>query len=278
MKPRNSIARFMDHMSRLSYQSLFRLWLANIFIFGILATGMSYIPGNGPEKIAGTLGDRFLDGLYYSVIIATNTGIGDILPFGASRLFAAIESVTGLFLFAVLITKLMSRRQDVALREVHKLTFDSTFHNIREDLHTIRKDFDRIERCIDDGKEMPHDGWQDLAVGYEQIANLMTEIPHFYSTESRLYVIDEHREELLLEAIHRTFSRLNHLLETLSKKKIAWTQNEESIVSLREMITMTKENIPHWRERSPHTHTAKFEGLQHIIESIEHRLQKSLPL
>ena len=271
------LVRFMDRLNNLSYHAIFALWAGNIVLFAGIYVVLSYAPGNGPD-LAGATDARFWNGLYYSVITATNTGYGDILPIGISRFFAALETISGLFLFAVFVTKLMSRRQDIALRDVHRISFENTFHNIREDLHVVRTDFDHIMLVAEERRVLTEREWDQLTVAYEQITNLIHEIPHFYDTANRLYIIDRRREELLLEAVHRTLSRMNRLLDVLSAQQIDWVAHETSVAKLRELTKTLATLMPVWRERSPYQRTQEFEEIIHLGESIRARIEKALPV
>jgi hypothetical protein len=269
---------FIERVSNLSYQAMFLLWGLNIVVSAIFYAALSYLPGQGATGIMGDAADRIFDALYFSVITSTNTGIGDILPLGLSRFLVSVESILGLFLFAVFIAKLMSHRQGIALREVHRISFEHTFHNIREDMYVARKDFDRMVRIAHETHALPEPELEQLSVAYEQITNLIHEIPHFYDSEHGLYVIDERREDLLLEAVHRTIGRINSLLEVLSAEHVRWAEHETSVAKLRELVEIAHTLFNEWRHRSPYHKTTEFEKLMSIVDSLKARLAAELPL
>src|SRR6185369_2995032 len=96
----------------MSYGVLLLSWLGATVFFAFIYFLLSYFPGNGPDVGVGAL-ERFLNALYFSVITATSTGYGDIVPLGFSRLFAALQSMSSLILLALFVAKFSSRRQEV---------------------------------------------------------------------------------------------------------------------------------------------------------------------
>lgn len=273
----SNFSRAIERLNTLSYGTIFVIWLANVLLFALIYVVLSYVPGQGPADLGPSVESKVWNGIYYSVITATNTGYGDILPHGFSRLFAALEAVSGLFLFAVFVTKLVSRRQDIALREIHQLTFENTFHNIREDLHVVRTDFDHAIKLARQHAFSDYE-FNRLAVAYRHISGLVEEMPHFYGAASKFYVIDHRREELLLEAIHRTLTRLNEMLATLTKTGIPWGTHEDSIVSLRGLLDTIHKHVPLWEARSQHNSDDHFEQIFHLTESITARIKEELPV
>lgn len=275
-KKKRWLVRTIEHLPSLSYERLFLLWAGTVIICALIYTGLSFVPGEGPA-LAGHVGERFLSGLYFSVVTATTVGYGDILPIGLSRVFAATESFVGFFLFAVFIAKLMSYRQELALRDVHRIAFENTFHNIREDLHVVRQDFDRMITKASEARTLPEEEWDRLAVGYEQIANLVSEIPSLYGSAAHLYVIDERRENLLIEALHRTLKRVNKLLEVFTASEVPWIRDEVSVARLRELTSTVRSTLPLWRTSSIHHESEAFERLLVLTDSIDARIRESLP-
>lgn len=274
----SNFSRTIERLNTLSYGTIFVIWLANVLLFALIYVVLSYVPGNGPADLGRGIEGRVWNGIYYSVITATNTGYGDILPQGISRLFAALEAVSGLFLFAVFVTKLVSRRQDIALKEIHQLTFENTFHNIREDFHVMRTDMDRAIKIAHQHKSFSDYEFDRMAVAYGHIAGLVEEMPHFYGAASKFYIIDRRREELLLEAIHRTLVRINEMLSVLTEENIPWGAHEESVASLRGLLDTINEQIPLWESRSQHNSDNHFEQIFHLVESIGTRIKDELPV
>ncbi len=247
----------INGLDKLSYATIFLLWGTSVLVFAIIYVMLSYSAGNeltGLQFLPSST--RVLDAIYFSVITATNTGYGDIVPLGLSRLFAATEAFTGLFLFALFMAKLVSRRQDIVIRHMHRLSFEGTFHDVREDLHMIRGDFDRIIAAGREHSELAQHDWKLLTVAYEHATSIIRDIPHFYDDESNLYRIDARRELLLIEAVERTLRRVETMLETLDASGIAWRDEPYSFDDLHKFIEMCEHVLPRWKnEVSARSHS-----------------------
>src|SRR3989338_4573284 len=140
-KKRNKL-QLLVRLTDMSYSSLVLLWLllAIMFAFAYFLLE-TYLPAHAPQELSGlNPWPRFLNALYFSIITATSTGYVDIVPMGISKALASIQSISALLVFAICVTKLVSQRQDLAIREVHRLTFEDIFDNTRGDLFTVRKD------------------------------------------------------------------------------------------------------------------------------------------
>ena len=270
---------FVDRLDHLSYPTIFLLWTANVCVFAAIYVVLSVVPGQGPIAFEGQdLLARILNSVYYSVITATNTGYGDIVPQGLSRLFAATEAFSGLFLFALFMAKLVSRKQDVAISHMHRLSFEGTFHDIREDLHVVRGDFDSIIHIVRSGATIMDREWELLRVAYQQIAGLLREIPHFYDYENNLYRIDPRRETLLIEALHRTFHRIDNLLTLLTERDIEWIAHEDSVTQLRDLLQVFDATLVQWKREASHGSSHMLQELAHVSDSIRSRLAEAYPI
>lgn len=76
---------------------------AEIWIFAALYLGMENFPALGSLQWAqGYPSERsvFLDKLYYSAVVYTSLGFGDLVPTGALRIVSTTETLLGLLLIA----------------------------------------------------------------------------------------------------------------------------------------------------------------------------------
>ncbi|MDD4628247.1 MAG: potassium channel family protein [Candidatus Peribacteraceae bacterium] len=271
--------RVIAGITRLPYSTLFSLWvlLAALFAvaYALLAT---FSPANAPPQLLGLSPlTRLGDSIYFSVITATSTGYGDIFPMGFSKALASIQSISALFIFATFVTKLVSQQQEIAVKQMHRLTYEDVFHNTREGLYIIRKDFDRIIDKLERKEHLISEDWEDLAAAYKQGQSLLLEIPDFYSSEdAALYTIDERREQLLMEAVHRTLHRINHLIDACSLAEVDWTAHPESAKELKELLKVVDVVTPLWRESSPYQKHESFETVLRLKERAWNRVTSAI--
>ena len=72
------------------------LHIVEIWIFGVAYFFLQLVPGYGALGDATTLG--FFDCVYYSAVVFTTLGFGDIVPVGPIRFMTGVEAVSGLTL------------------------------------------------------------------------------------------------------------------------------------------------------------------------------------
>ncbi|PIR48528.1 hypothetical protein COU80_02340 [Candidatus Peregrinibacteria bacterium CG10_big_fil_rev_8_21_14_0_10_55_24] len=269
---------YLVEITKLPSTTLILLWVGIAVLFAICYFLLEmYVPAHAPTPLnaIGTW-QRFGDSLYFSIITATSLGYGDIIPQGWSKVLVSIQSISALFIFAVLVTKLISQRQEIALQEVHKLTFEDVFHNTRGDLFVVRKDLDTIMTEALQTGNLSEESWENLTIAYQQAQSLISEIPEFYDGGNAFYTIDAKREELLLESVHRTLHRINKTINTLSSTGIDWTGHEASIHELKELIRVVDATMPIWQERSPYQKTEAFEDILILKEKSHTWVQEAL--
>lgn len=272
-------SRLAEKITTLPYATLFLLWFTLVagfaVVYALLAT---FTPLQAPPALLNLPPlSRLGNSLYYSVITATTTGYGDIVPMGFSKVLASIQSIVGFFVLAVFVTKLVSQQQELAVKQMHRLTYEDVFHNTREGLFIIRKDFDRIITRVEQRQPLSAEDWEDLATAYKQGQSLLLEIPEFYSAEEgSLYTIDERREQLLQEAVHRTLHRINHLIDEFSIAGIDWTAQTESTRELQGLLRVVEAVTKLWRECSPYRQHESFESILRLKERAGNRVKAAL--
>ncbi len=253
----------IEKIIQLPYSSLGILWAALVLLFATAYFCLGqWLPAQAPypigsESVLHSLGDS----IYFSIITATTVGYGDILPQGISKLLAAIQAIIAFFVFGLCISKLVSSKQEIAIRQMHKLTFEDVFRNTREGLYIVRKDFDHIVAQAETLKRIDTEHWENLAIAYKQAESLLAEIPEFYASDGDLYVIDERREQLLQEAVHRTLHRINQMLDRFSAIGIDWMQDKTSADELRNLVEVVAVLTPRWKEQSPYVQHEAFEDI-----------------
>lgn len=260
----------VERITGLRYSTLFGTWAGMAIGFALIYLALSYTGGeHGPTQMQDVdFWHRLYNALYYSIITATSTGYGDIVPQGFSKAVASLQAILSLFVFAFFVTKLVAHRQELTLMEVHRLTFEDVFHNSREGMFITRKDFDHIIHNLEDYGTMEMEHWENLVIAYRQLQTLFEEIPDFYENETHRYTIDRKREELLLEAVHRTLHRINQMLDLMSLKGVDWFAHEQSVRELKELVRIVAEVTPVWQNRSPYGLHEAFEDILQMKERV----------
>ncbi len=268
----------MERVTQMPYASLLSIWLGLTVSFAAAYFALeTYFPQHGPEGLEGESPlFLFLDCLYYSIITATSTGYGDIVPIGFSKVLASIQSLSSIFIFAVFIAKLMSHQQEAMLTEVHRLTFEDVFHNNREGLFLARKDLDTVIREVEKTGSLSEEGWQNFLNASRQIQAMVQEIPEFYASDSHRYSIDQTREQLLLEAVHRTLHRVNATIDAMAERGINWAKREETMQELQKLVSVVSQVTPSWQERSPHKATEAFEDILRLNMVVHGKIQRAV--
>ena len=83
---------------------------------------------------------------YFSFVTAASAGFGDVLPAGASRMLAIAEAIGGLLLFGAVVSKLVSRRQEEVVDEIHRIAFEDRLERVQTDLHLVLAELQGITR------------------------------------------------------------------------------------------------------------------------------------
>jgi len=144
--------RVLDALAAMSVAALFRLWISIVigcgavyWVLGFAAPG-SLATASGP--IGAGLGG-LLSALYFSAVTATSVGYGDIVPAGAARLVAIVESVAGLVFFGCVVSKFVSRRQEQLIDDIHHIAFEERLGRVRTNLLLVRSELQATSRLCE---------------------------------------------------------------------------------------------------------------------------------
>ncbi|MEO6236888.1 MAG: potassium channel family protein [Vicinamibacterales bacterium] len=91
---------------------------------------------------------------YFSLVTSASIGFGDVLPTGTSRAVAIVESLGGLLLFGAVVSKLVSRRQEEVVDEIHRIAYEDRLERVQTDLHLVLAELQGITRLCR-GAEVP---------------------------------------------------------------------------------------------------------------------------
>lgn len=242
----------LETLSQASYSALCLLWIfVNLLCTTFYFAATQWFPAHGPS-IDGSLSpfERLWESSYFSLVTATTLGYGDFLPQGASKAVAVAQAAVGVLIFGILIAKLVARRTDAIMSDVHRLTFESIFYHIRQGLFIVRKDFDTLIRDAEHHNGLSEHEWENLSATYLQAQSLIEEISDFYNN-GNAYVIDRKREALLIDSVQRTLSRLLRLLASLDHRGVDWRGHQDSAIPLDALVSIIDTVILVWQKRSP---------------------------
>jgi ion channel len=138
--PVRPLTLFFDRFARLSFGSLFALWLGVVVVFGVFYWLLELVhPGSVADHgvAIGNRIDGLLTAIYFSFVTATSVGFGDVVPGGIARALAVAESATELLVFGLVVSKLVSGRQEQLTEEIHRIAFEDRLGRVRTNLYMV---------------------------------------------------------------------------------------------------------------------------------------------
>jgi hypothetical protein len=148
----------LDVLANWSLEQLICFWLGMIVVFGLLywgaGVGMGWGLQAGNSAVKPDL-DGLVTALYFSFVTALSIGYGDVIPVGPLRILAVMEGATGLLTFGLVISKLVSRRQEELVEEIHRTTFEDRLDRVRTNLHLVYADFEAIDQINREHSALP---------------------------------------------------------------------------------------------------------------------------
>ncbi|MBI3450834.1 MAG: two pore domain potassium channel family protein [Acidobacteria bacterium] len=145
--PRRVSAAAIDLLAERTIGGLFALWFAVILAFGVLYWladtwhGHGLLAGSNPVDASI---EGFLQALYFSFVTALSIGYGDVVPVGPARPLAIAEGAAGLIIFGCVISKLVSRKQEDMVEEIHRIAFEDRLGRVRSNLHLVLSELQQI--------------------------------------------------------------------------------------------------------------------------------------
>src|SRR5262249_36633282 len=136
-----------------------------------------------------------LSALYFSAVTATSVGYGDIVPTGAARVLAILESIAGLILFGCVVSKFVSRRQEALIGEIHPIAFEERLGRVRTNLLLVRAELQATARLCEGHEMAPPEALARVD------SAAMVFVGELHSVHDLLYRPQETPEEAVLEAI-----------------------------------------------------------------------------
>ena len=129
-----------------SIGGLLGLWLIIVIAFGVVywTAGLAGVPWIDSDLgDPGSLAD-LANAIYFSFVTALTIGYGDITPLGPARVLAIVEGAMGLLVFGLVISKLVSRRQEALVEDTHRIAFEQRLGRVRTSLHLVLSELQTI--------------------------------------------------------------------------------------------------------------------------------------
>ncbi len=247
--------------------TIFAIWILIIIIFGVIylfidtQNGLMY-------TISGELVTCIQDALYFSIITATSTGYGDIVPLGVNKLISFVEIILGLIVFALITSKIVGIKQERILREIYDISLNEKINRIRSSLYLYRADVNKISIQVEVGrlrKREIAEIWT-LANYFEQ---RIMEIEDMFIEDKYKYTkgIDHISAKLLVNSIVHSMAKTHELLEEIEENKLDW-RRQVTILAFEDLCTHAKKALEKIRSCQHEKHGFK-EDFEQFVKHTE---------
>jgi hypothetical protein len=223
----------VDLFERRSTADLVWLWLGTIVACALMywlltLWGLAFLR-EGDRRILADVPGLFT-ALYFSFVTATSVGFGDVVPVDAARVVAIAEAVVGLLMFGAVVSKLVSRRQEEVVHEIHRIAFEERLDRVQTDLHLVLAELQSITQLCNapDAVEEQVRARVDSASGI-CLAELRTIHDLLYRPQA---VPEEAELEGILASLAIVLRELRELLRCLSSRSPYLTRNLQTIATL----------------------------------------------
>lgn len=259
-----------------SYPLLLLMWVFTVLAFGVLYYALAIrFPDHAPRLPEGlTPLELFLDCIYFSVITAMTVGYGDIVPMGASKLLAALEAFLAYFVMTMLISKMLSGRQEAALARVHRMSLHDAYHRVREGLYLFRRDCETVTDSVERSGVLSARMAGILATAFAELQNVLGNIAELYDHHLTNTILDTKHEQVLIEAVRRTLERLHDLQSILQSKGIRLADHSAVLREYEQVLAVARLTIRRWQTASPHHSGRQFAELKRTLALLEKRPRK----
>ena len=228
---------FVDLFERRTTADLVWLWLGTIggcaVLYWLLArNGIgALIEGDAPIAASPR---GIVTALYFSFGVATSAALGDIVPVGALRTLASMEAVAGVVLFGALVSKILSRRQEEVMNEIHQIAFEDRLERVQSDLHLALIELQSIAQLC----RTPEVPEEQIRVRVDSASGIC--LAELRTIHALLYRPQDTPGEALLEGILASLAgvmqELRDLVTCLSSRSPYLTRNIEALTRLADEI------------------------------------------
>jgi potassium channel LctB len=226
-------AALFDLFERRSTIDLFWLWLGTVgscaVVYWLLTLwGVASLREGDQPVPADAAG--LLTSVYFSFVTATSVGFGDVVPAGAARAVAIIEAIVGLLVFGAVVSKLVSRRQEEVIREIHRIAFAERLERVQTDLHLVLAELQNVVQMC----KAPDTAEEQLRARVESASGIC--LAELRAIHDLLYRPQAAPEESVLEGILASLAlvlrELRDLLQCRSFRSPYLRRNVDGVAKL----------------------------------------------
>jgi Ion channel len=228
---------FVDLFERRTTADLVWIWLGTIILWAFLYWSLP-IAGAGElrqgDQAVGSNSSGFLTALYFSFGAGTSIALGDVSPVGPLRPLAIAEGVIGLLVFGSMVSKLVSRRQEQVVEEIHRIAFEDRLERVQTDLHLVLAELHGIAQLC----KLPEVPTDQIRARADSASGMC--LSELRTIHGLLYRPQEAPEELMLEGILASLAivlrELRELVRCLNSRSPYLTRNLAGLARLAEEI------------------------------------------
>ncbi|RLE37864.1 hypothetical protein DRJ17_05575 [Candidatus Woesearchaeota archaeon] len=215
---------FSEFFQRQTFTKIFYYWIHVILVFGVSYYFLSYIPNNSityhGQMITQDL-TGLLNSIYFSFVTSTSLGYGDIAPLGIAKLLSVIEVISGLIIYGMIISKIVSVKQEKMLEEIHSMSEKEQINRLRSSFYLYRSEINKYNYRINTEKATKAE-INDLWMTFTSFDVALMDTVRIMK---RLNKNDEFDIGLILNSIDLSLIRTYDLITLLDDKQIMWRKN-----------------------------------------------------
>jgi len=214
-------------LANLSFWKIFLIWFGIIILFSIiyslLDTNNSYLF----NTLNNSKTNQFSDGLYFSLVSATTTGYGDIVPIGFFKFISTLELITGLLILALVTSKLVSMKQETIMEDLYEISFNDKINSLRSSLLLFRQKINKFRYMIEDNEFRKRDlgNVDSILISFSDDINEILQLLNRQIKNSFVKRLNSTQLELLLNSTISSYKRLRQFLFELKETRIKYQED-----------------------------------------------------
>lgn len=196
--------------------NLILVWVLIAVVFGLL---YYFLPGELINSRTGNPVTNIFDFIYFSFVTILTTGYGDIAAIGFIRALTAIEGLIGWILFGLIVYRVVSVKEDIILKEIHKLSNDQYLSRIRNFLFISNTNLVRFIKEVQSKKIAKNAVIYELSVISTTLKSNVGDAARFLlmNKDSVTGELDEEETLLLINAVNLCMANFINALMILPK-------------------------------------------------------------